>query len=401
MKAKIPADKLVDAGRRALQFRSRSGDLMPAHNNAVFRVLEKGVMTLDVSSPDGGARMAIPVTGHGPGMVSVGIDYLDKLVSMLPRGGVDLNIASSDRLLSFRGPGLHMTLPLVAVEGLTSLQQPKTWWPVEDSELQRVVKSVLWAASDDPNMPKWSSIHLGEDGSEATDTKVMARIGKALVPPGSGVIVPAQAWVKLRAFIGGGEKNMRMSADLGSLWLRGADWCVWVRLTASQYTGLKPFVYAPDASGQFLFAGKEKTRVHWIYVQRQEMLGICKRILGGSVSADEKSLGAAVRVIVEPDGDEINLVSHYHSDIAGHGIHVEQVMSWQPGSVTRSDVSGLQFLNGVAFFSLYLTRALSALTADTVKVMWAEPVEGMQGMPMQIHDEKNSVAVVVMPRGVR
>jgi hypothetical protein len=400
MKAKIPADKLVDAGRRALQFRARSGDLLPAHKNAVFRVMEKGLMTLDISSPDGGARMAVPVTGHEPGVVSVGVDHLDKLVSVLPHH-IDLNVASSDRLLSFRGPGVHMTLPLVAGDNFTSLQQPQSWWPVDDAEMQRVVKSVLWAASDDPYMPQWSSIHLGEDGSEATDTKVMARIGKAIVPPGSDVIVPAQAWVKLRAFIGGGDKNLKMSADPGSLWLRGSDWCVWVRLTASKYTGLKPFVYAPDASGQFLFAGQKKTRVHWVYVQRQEMLEICRRILGGSVSADEKKLGAAVRVMVDPDDDEMNLVSHYPSDIAGHGIHVEQVLNWQPGSVTKSDVSGLQFLNGVAFFSLYLTKALSALTADTVKVMWAEPVDGMQGMPMQIHDEKNSVAVVVMPRGVR
>lgn len=398
MKATVSAAALTKAGRRVLQMR-RVTDTVPWSRMALVEVRDNGSVRLSVVNADGGAREIVKdAVVKAPGSTSVNVDMLDRLFTVLPLDGeVSIELRGSTLVMACgrvkqsvptQDPG-HFDWPP---------GKPELWFDVDDGRLQTVLKSVLWATSEDPGRIQSNAVHMTHAASEATNGHVMAQVRPGLLPEGVKMLVPAEAWTRVKAFVEGRHGGqLSMAVEQGRCWLRGESWIMFQRLLPEMsYYDLSRMAYAPDDDGNhyFNFGGREQSiRVHSIMVNREEVLTSCRHILSGAVTRDEKSTGAAVRVLVDDNGT-MHLTSHYPSDIASRGIDVDEVVRWSQDSVGEDDLSPFSHLSGFCFYSLYMVKALSALSGDVVRMMWAEGTEGVPVPSIQFHGNDGAVALV-------
>ena len=398
MKASIPAARLTKAGRRVLQMR-RAADIVPWSRMALLEVRDNGSLRLSVVNADGGAREVMKCSKvTTPGVVAVNVDLLDKLFTVTPLDG-DVSVELQGTTLVVSSGRVRQRVPTVDAGNFSwPTEKPESWFEVDDERLQVVLKSVLWATSEDVGRIQSNAVHMTSSASEATNGHVMAQARPGLVPDGVKILVPAEAWTRVKTFVDGRVLGkLSMAVEPGRFWLRGESWIMFQRLLPEMnYYDLSRMAYEPDDDGNhyFLFQGREQAiRVHSISVNRDEVLTSCRHILSGAVTKDEKSTGAAVRIVVEDDG-VMHMTSYYPADMTSRGIDVDEVVRWSALSVSDDDLSPFAYLSGFCFYSLYMVRALAAMSGDIVKMMWAEGSEGVPVPSLQFHGDDGAVALV-------
>lgn len=395
MKATVSAARLTRAGRRVLQMR-RVTDTVPWSRMALVEARDNGSLRLSVVNADGGAREVVRgAEVKSPGVVAVNVDMLDRLFTVLPLDG-EVSVELRDSTLVMASGRVRQRVP-TGDPGHFNWPggRPESWFDVDDRRLQMVIRSVLWATSEDPGRVQSNAVHMTSAASEATNGHVGAQVRPGLVPEGVKLLVPAEAWTRVKTFVEGGK--MSMAVEPGRFWLRGDNWVMFQRLLPEMsYYDLSRMAYAPDDDGNhyLTFNGREHAmRVHSVLVNREEILTSCRHVLSGAVTSDERSMGSAVRFLVE-DGGVMHATSYYPADIVSRGIDVDEVVRWSPDSVGEDDLSPFSHLSGFCFYSLYMVKALTALAGDVVKMTWAEGTDRIPFPSLQFHGQDGAVALV-------
>jgi hypothetical protein len=393
MKATVQAQALTKAGRRVLQMR-RVTDTVPWSRMALFEARDNGTVRISIVNADGGAREIMKADGVSiPGSVALDVDVFDKLLTVIPLSGV-VSIELDGQMLKMSCGRVRQRVPTASDPENFSWPpgKPEDWFQVPDGALSKVAQSVIWATSEDIGRIQSSAVHMTHDVSEATNGHVMGQVKPGLVPAGKKILVPSEAWTRIKAFE---SQKMHMAIDGSRLWLRGDNWTLFQRLLPEMdYYDLSTMAYAPDADGVHYtrYQGREHpVRVYSVSVNREEVLTTCRHILSGVVTRDERAAGSSVRILIDDDGT-MHMVSHYPADTVARGIDVDEVVRWSPDLVTGDDLSPFSHLSGFCYYSLYMVKALSAVSGDIVKMLWADG--GGIVVPLQFHDRDGAVACV-------
>lgn len=398
MKLTIKAGDLEKVVKRVIQYASRGRDIAPGYRLVLMEVTDKGALRLSAHNAAAGARASFSLSGAWEaGVVAVSAEHLSKIISILPKGksnDVDIKCGRGPKI-SLRCQNARMSLPRADIADFPDMPRPaaQSWFDVTDKAVNGVINHLLWAMCRDESRPALAGVHLSNAWSEACDGHLTARKAPGIVPVGTDVIVPGDTWHSLRLFVGEGRTLRVAVEDDKRVWFRGEDWAVFSTLIASNYPNTSPFVFDVDDEG-FHNLGGTKVRVHWIHLNRKEALAVVARIVGASVSQEEKSFGASVKF--EVNEGSLHFVSHYPIDDMSNSIIVNEKVDWAEGSVVADDDSGFMALDGIGLYSTYMKMALESLPSDVIKMMWAEPIE--QGyLPVQFHDD-SGVQALVMPR---
>jgi DNA polymerase III sliding clamp (beta) subunit (PCNA family) len=399
MKLTLAVKSFELLAKRALQFASKGKDISPGYGLLHIEITESGSLRLSAHNAGAGTKVSMQVDTFEPGIIALSAEHVDKIIGILPKGrGAELSMSSGrGPKVKFSVGTVKMSLPKAEVDDFPPLPRPPKdgWFEVSDHQLSEVIKRTLWAMCKDESRPALSGVHLCHETSETTDGHMMAHKRPGFLPKGKSVVVPGEAWHKLRSFIEDKDIALRMSIqDDRRVWLRAKDWAVFTTLIAQNYPDMSPLAFDIDGGGWHEIDGK-KIRVHWIHLNRQETLAAVRRIVGASVSQEEKKIGAAVKFEVR-DGS-LHLVSHYPFDDLSNSILVDEKVDWGEGSITVDDMSGFEALAGIGLYSTYMKMALESLSSNIVRVMWAES-RGDNFMPVQFHDDDVGMKSLVMPR---
>lgn len=398
MKMKVAIAEFDRLVRRTAQYSARGRDIQPGHRLMLINVTDRGTLRVSAHTPGSGARSSVRVQDHSPGTVAVSAQHLEKIITILPKQR-DLTLTTG------RGPnarlvcgGVRMTLPLAQVDEFPDMPRPPAegWHKVTDRELSSVIRRLLWCMCKDKTRPALSGVHLTPEHSESTDGHISARKSPGFV--NESVVVPGDAWHRLRAFVSNSDEELDLAVEDGRrFWVRGRNWATFTALLPGPFPDMSSFIFSVDDQGTHDF-GHARTRVHWIHVNRQEVLAAVSRIVGASVSQDEKSVGASVKF--EYRDDELHLVSDYPIDDVSNSIIVDEVVGWAEGSIKADNTAGFWVLDHIAVYSTYARMALESLSSDVVRVMWAEPVNNRYA-PFQFHDDVVGMRALVMPRRLK
>lgn len=385
--------------KRVIQFAARGRDIHPGFRLVRVEVTDSGRVRVSAHNAQAGARASTAAVASEPGVIAVTADHLGKIIGILPKGpGQDVVLKVG------RGPKVQvacqhvrLAVPRAEVEDFPPQPQPPAadaWYPVLGQRLLDVIKRLLWAMCRDMSRPQLAGVHLAPGHSETCDGFLTARLAPGLVPAGREAVVPGDTWHNLRAFVGKDDELRMAIDDDRRIWFRGRDWAVFSTLIHGQYPDMGPFIFAVDADG-YHHIGDKRLRVHSIRLNRKEVIATVSRIIGASVSQEEKSFGASVKFEMR-DGS-LHLVSHYPIDDMSNSIIVDERVDWAEDSIVADDLSGFDAMSGIGLYSTYMKMALESLSSDLVRVMWAEPLE--QGFaPVQFHDDDAGMKALVMPR---
>lgn len=387
--------------KRALQFAGRGKDVVEGYRLLHVEITGKGQLRISAQSAAAGAKVldTLEPGSFEPGSFSVVCDHIDRCISLLPRDKPLKLTAGKGPKAKIEVGSVKLSIPTRPGEDFPPLPRPPSdgWFQVTDRQLSDVINHTLWAMCRDESRPALGGVHLTHELSETADGHMMARKSPGFMPKDRSVVVPGDAWEKLRAFVDGKDTPLRMAVeDERRVWLRGQNWAVFSTLIHQQFPNMGAFVFDVDGDGWHWFDNENKILVHWIHVNRSEALAAVRRIAGASVSTSEKKIGASVKFEVR-DGN-LHLISHYPLDDVSESIVVDEQIDWGEGSVTAADMSGFDALDGIGVYSDYMRRALDSLSSDLVRVMWAAPMPNIGYVPVQFHDEKIGMKAMVMPR---
>lgn len=393
------------AARRILQLR-KTNDVTPGAKSVAIRARGRGLEMATVNA-DGGAHELVDAVVEEEGELIVGMDMFDKLISCTPQNG-SVRLEADGKQMTAASGRVRQRLPVSDAGMFQWPEMPspeKPRFTIRDQALQDVIRSVIWATKDDPGRLQCWSVHMTNEASEATDTVVLARMTPGIMPPGTEIFVPADAWPRIRAFVDGRHESMTAVVDDTLLWIDGGSWKLFQRLMPPMnYFGglIGQLVYDPDDSGvhyQTLGGGREeKLRVFSVLVNRDELLTSCRHVQTASeVVSGERRMDGGVRFMMKPD-NSLSVVSHYPADSLV-GMEVDEEIRWSEDAVTTNDTSPFSILSSVCFSSLYLVKALTAMNGDVVKMLWASSLSGAQHPPpLQFHDQDGRVKTMVGPR---
>lgn len=398
MRITLPVADLDRLAKRALHFAGRGRDISPDYQLLLIEVTDSGVLRLSAQNAGAGAVVMTKIGDYEPGSVSIPSEQIDKVVNLLPRGSEKVTLTAG------RGPKAKITVgtmrlnvPTRPGEEFPSLPKPPKdgWFEVEDRALEAVIKRTLWAMCKDETRPTLAGVCMKHDCTVSTDGHMLAELKPGIMPKGMQVVVPGEAWNKLRAFVGDGDA-MKMTVEDGRrIWLRSKQWAVFTTLIAGNFPDTSHMIFNVDDKGLHHFNEEQSVRVHWVHVNRHETLSVVKRIVSASVSQEEKKIGASVSFDMREG--ELHLVSHYPFEDLSNSIIVDDVIDWVEGSVTADDMSGFDALKGIGLYSTYMKMALESLSSDVIRLLWAEPKKDVF-TPVQFRDEDAGMNALVMPR---
>lgn len=391
MKLKLPASRFLRLAKQAVQFAGRGREISSGLSLVHVQVTDKGALRLSAHDAVAGARVSCQADESEPGAVTLVGDQLDRMTSILPaQGSVSLETLSGARL-RVRAGRMVMDVPSRPEDAFMPLPRPPriAWSPVDDQALVDVIEKTLWAMCRDDRRPILAGVHLTSDWSETTDGRMMSNLRPGILRPGQDVVVPGDSWTRFRALVGDGDP-LHMCVEPNRVWFRSRTWACYSTLLCGAFPDTRSLVFDVDGDG---FHDGE-TRVHWIKVNRHETLAVVKRIVGASVSQEEKSTGAAVTFHLRDDGD-LHFVSHYSVDDVSNSIIVDELVDWADGNVSVDNPGGFQWLRGIGIYGQYMAWALASLSSDVIKMMWADGGD-IGGMPMQFQEPGRTA--LVMPR---
>lgn len=398
MRITLPVADFDRLAKRALHFSGRGRDISPDYQLLLIEVTEKGVLRMSAQSAGSGAVVISKVDDFEHGSVAIPCDQIDKVVNLLPHGTEKVTLkAGSGPKAKISVGKLRLSVPIRPGQDFPPLSKPPKdgWFEVQDKALSAVIRRTLWAMCRDETRPALAGVFLGSEFSVSTDGHMLAQLKPGVMPEGMKVVVPGDAWNKLRAFVGDGDK-MKMTVENGHrIWLRSKNWAVFTTLIASDYPETSHMVFDVDGDGFHHFNEQQIVRVHSVHVNRHETLSVVKRIVAASVSQEEKKIGASVSFDMREG--ELHLVSHYPFEDLSNSIIVDDVIDWAEDSVTADDMSGFDALKGIGLYSTYMKMALESLSSDVICLLWSEPKEGMF-TPVQFRDEGAGMNALVMPR---
>jgi hypothetical protein len=398
MKFKIPVARFTVLAQRVLPFAASGQSIDPGFGLLHVAVLDKGLLRLSAHDPTAGARVMVKVTDFEPGAVALNSAQLDKLASILPdHGDMVVSTLSDARLRVDVGAHLRMDVPMRAESDCVPFPKPPTdgWFQVEEKRLRDVIKRCLWATCKDETRPAFAGVSLTSERSMATDGHVMSCLRPGLVPAGVAVVVPGDSWTRLVPLVEASTKKLGMCVEPNRVWFRGDDWAVSSQLIATSFPKTDDMIFDVDGDN-IHHVGETAMRVHSILVNRAEALDVVKRIGGASVSQDARKIGASVAFELR-DGEHLHFVSNYPFEDVGNSILVDERVDWSEDSVSVANPAGFVRLRDIGIYSYYMRMALSSLSSDVIKIMWADgPLLG--NMPMQFHDEREGIVALVMPR---
>jgi hypothetical protein len=244
----------------------------------------------------------------------------------------------------------------------------------------------------DDARPTLAGVHMTSEWSETTDGHMMSNLRPGVLQPGQDIVVPGDSWTKLRALVGDGDQ-LHMCVEHNRVWIRSKSWACYSTLLGGGFPDTSSIIFDVDGDG-FHTIGDVERRVHWIKVNRHETLAVVKRIVGASVSQEEKRIGAAVTFHLRGEGD-LHFVSHYPVDDVSNSIVVDERVDWIDGNVSVDNPEGFQWLRGIGIYGQYMAWALGSLSSDVVQMMWADG-EFIGSMPMQFQEPGRTA--LVMPR---
>lgn len=400
MQLTIPAGQFMNLATKALQFSARGRGIDPGLSLVHVQVTAKGIVRMSAHDASAGARvMSRPVSKFEPGSFALVSEQLDRLTSTLSSTG-DLHfgpiVASKIRVRHGR---MRMELPIRVPDDFPPMPVPPAdgWFEVDAVAVSNVIRRCLWSMCKNDSRPMLSGVHLTSDYSESTDGQMVSRLTPGLVGEGQQAVVPGESWHKMNAVVEGNQK-LRMCVETNRVWLRSRDWVVYSMLIGGQFPNIDSIIFDVDDDGVHFADGKPtQTRVCWVHANRHDMLAVVKKIVGVSTSQEEKKVGAAVSFHME-DG-VLHFVSHYPVEDLSQSIIVDEPVDWAEGSVTADDTSGFAWLRNIGINGQFMRWALSSMSSDVIKVMWAEG-ECIGKMPMQFHDEAAGIVAAVMPRRI-
>ena len=402
MKITMPVGPFMNLAKQVLQFSGRGREVDPGLSLVHVKVTAKGHLRLSAHDASAGARVQSPVPGEDfePGAMAVDREQLDRLTSILPNNGhVTLGPTFGPKIKVTMGDKrLRLSLPFQDQDNFPKMPKPPAdgWFEVAGDRLMDIVNRCLWSMCKDDSRPALSGVHMCSECSESADGMMMSNLQPGIVPAGQDVVVPGDSWNKLRALVDNGQR-LRMCIESNRVWLRHQDWAVYSLLIASSFPPLSNLIFDVDGDGNHFVDDENRVRVYWITVNRHEALSVVRRIVGASVSQEEKKLGAAVSFVLY--GDELHFVSHYPFDDLSNSIIVDERVDWGEGSVKADDLEGFTWLRNIGIYGQFMRWALSSLSSDVIKIMWAEG-DGIGSMPMQFHDEGAGAVAAVMPRRI-
>ena len=398
MKITLPVADFDRLAKRALQFAGRGRDISPDYQLLLIELTDSGRLRLSAHSAGAGAVVMTKIEGGEPGSVAIPAEQVDKIVGLLPKGIENKLVITAGRgpKARFKIGTLNMAVPTRPAEDFPPLPKPPSgdWFQVKDDALSDVIKRTLWAMCRDETRPTLAGVHLTSECSETTDGHMLARLVPGLMAKGQKVVVPGEAWNKLRAFVGDSQDMRMFIEDERRVWLRSKSWAVFTTLISGKFPDTSPMIFAVDDDG-YHQSGEKKVRVHWVHVNRHETLAVVRRIVGASVSQEEKKIGASVSF--EMKEGALHLVSHYPFEDLSNSIIVDDKVDWGEGSITADDMSGFEALKGIGLYSTYMKMALESLSSDVIRLLWSE-AQGDYFMPVQFHDDKAGMKALVMPR---
>ena len=398
MQLTLPVGRFSVLAKQALQFAEAGRGVDPGLSLLHLQVTDKGLLRMSAHDVSSGVRVMTKVGDPRPGELAIGSDQLDKLVAILPDSGdVLLQKVSEARARVTVGVRLRMDVPIHKPDQFLPLPKAPEdgWFEIVERQVDNVIRRCLWATCGDESRPALSGVHLIADRSESTDGQIMSRLTPGIVPKGVDVVVPSESWQRLRSFVEAGTKTMRMCVEPNRIWMRSGTWAVYSQLVAGSFPGTGDIVFEVDGDN-IHHVGEQPMRVHSIKTNRHELLSVVKRIGGASVSQEERKIGASVAFDLRDD-QYLHLVSNYPFDDVTNSIIVDERVDWAEDSVTMGDTSGFERLREVGIYHYYMRMALTALSSDVIKIMWAD-ASIIGSMPMQFHDENAGVVSLVMPR---
>ena len=383
MRLKLPAPSFSQLARAVLQFVAKGAALEPGLGLVRVDVGEGLRLRLTAQDMVVGARVLSDREYEGEaGTIVVSAHHLDRVVSILPDSGdLELSVGEQLRLVVGR---MVVDVPLRAVDDFVPMPQvPRDeWFDVSEASLADVVKRALWAVAEGEQRPILAGVNLCARCSQATDGYKFVSLSPGLMPQGHNIIVPTSSWQSLRALVSDSKEMLKMRVEHNRLWLRAPGWMAYTLLVAGNYPDTSPLLLEPHDG------------VHSISVNRHEVLSIVRHIGASSIDNPKAKMGAGV--CFDYRGDGLHLVAQHTNDAVATSIGVDEVANWAEGTVTDGDVAAFDCLRNVDFYHEYVKRALESLPSDVVTVIWAGGAD-IGGMPLQFHDERGVVAMV-MPR---
>lgn len=395
MQLKLPVQVFQRLAKQAVQFAGRGREVSPGLSLVHLQATDKGLLRLSAHDAVSGARVSAPAPDCEPGSVAIDGAQLDRVIAILPpREDLAIGELGPGRL-RFKSGRMVMDIPSQPGEEFMPLPKPPRdgWFPVTSHQINDVIGGTLWAMCRDELRPALAGVHLTSECSEATDSHMMAHLRPGILPEGQDVVVPGDSWTRLRALVTDAQEAQAMCVEGNRVWFRGRSWACYSALLGGQFPNTQPLVFDIDGEGVHEPGG---IQVYWFNVNRHEMLSVVKRIVGASVSQEEKRIGAAVTFHLRGEGD-LHLVSHYPIEDVSNSIVVDERIDWIEGNVSVDSPDGFQWLRGIGIYGQFMAWALSSLKGDVIKVMWAHG-DRLGGFPMQFQEPGRTA--LVMPRHI-
>ena len=216
MKLTLPVSAFEQLAKRALQFAGKGKDINPDYHLLHFELKENGRLRLSAQNAAAGAKVMMTISDPKaiPGSISIPSLQVDKVIGLLPGGsGSNLTITTGrGSKAKFECGKIKMSLPTRPAEDFPPLPYPpKTgWFDVTGEGINEVIRRVLWSMCKDDTRPALSGVHLVHEASETTDGHMIARKTPGIVPSGCEVVIPGDAWNKLRALVVDEKETLSM-----------------------------------------------------------------------------------------------------------------------------------------------------------------------------------------------
>lgn len=400
MKFQIGAADFSQLAKRAAQFAAHSSDINPGLSLVAVSVSDVGTLRMRAHTADSGVSVMHKLSEDGfePGSAAFEVKHLEKIVAVVPpRSTVSVRVGSGPKA-SVRAGSLSLNVPKASIDEFFPLPKPPAdgeWFKVPAKDVVDVARRVTWSMCSDGSRPHLAGVHLCASWSESSDGSLFSRVSPGIVPEGVDVVVRGDTLTRLRSMVEA-ERELSTLVDANRIWFRGNGWAMFSSMITDRYPNVSVVYFPRDAAAREHVAGNAKFPLHHVYVNRAELLAAVRRITSVSISSEESKVGAGMAMDMR-DGGELHVCSDYPFNDLSQSIMVDDVIAWSEGSVTAADVSGFQSLEEVAFYAKYVSMALEAMSADVVRVMWADPVGG-QKLPIQFQDDDINMSALVSPR---
>lgn len=387
MKISMACDVFSSASRKVLQFAGTR--VMPGFGLVRIDVKDDGFMRMTAQNGRVGVCLRRPVASvEEAGSIFIPSHQLDSASTVIPRTGI-MTMTSSGAGVKIGAGNIRLDLSLGCSEDFSrfpvapSFSQAMT---VREPQVTRIVEGLLWSVSNEQVYPALAGVHLTHEFSEVTDIYKAARLSPGILEPGTEIMVPSGAWRCLAAMLGGGGETMLMVSDARRLWVKCADdWVMYTSLIDPDFPLFSDVFFDTDGGGGVHTTLDNQTvRVHWIKVNRHDLVQAMKHLASGSLGCG--CLDTCAKFWIDED-DRFHVSTHYPEEGA-RGILVDEIVGHEDGDTT--DPGAWSAFAKIVFKHDNIRLALMALKSDDVKMMWAT------GFPLQFHDQ--DMKTLVMPR---